>query len=50
MLVDARARTPLGRLVTPEDVAATVAWLVSEQAAMLTGATVVLDGGRTLLL
>ena len=50
LLADARARTPLGRLVTPDDVAATVAWLVSEQAAMLTGATVVLDGGRTLLL
>jgi len=50
MLSDARARTPLGRLVTPDDVAATVAWMVSEEAAMLTGATVVLDGGRALLL
>lgn len=49
-LADARARTPAGRLVTPDDVAATVSWLVSEQSAMLTGATVVLDGGRALLL
>lgn len=49
LLTDDRARTPLGRLVSPHDVAATVAWLVSEQAAMLTGATIVLDGGRSLL-
>lgn len=50
LLADVRSRTPLGRLVTAHDVAATVAWLVSEQAAMLTGTTVVLDGGRALAL
>ncbi len=50
LLADVRARTPLGRLVSAQDVAATVAWLVSEQAAMLTGSTIVLDGGRALLL
>lgn len=50
LIEDARARTPLGRLVTPEDVAAAVVWLVSEQAAMVSGATLVLDGGRSLLL
>jgi len=48
--VTMRASTPLGRLVTPEDVADGVAWLVSAQSAMITGATLVLDGGRGLLL
>ncbi len=42
--------TPMGRLVGPQDVAAAVAWLVSQQSAMVTGATLVLDGGRSLLL
>ena len=45
-----RAETPMGRLVTPGDIADAVAWLLSPQAAMLTGATLVLDGGRALLL
>ena len=45
-----RASTPLGRLVTAEDVADGVAWLVSAQSAMITGATLVLDGGGGLLL
>lgn len=49
MLADAADRTPMGRLVTPEDVAAAVGWLVGEEAAMVTGATLVVDGGRSLL-
>jgi enoyl-[acyl-carrier protein] reductase III len=48
MLADAAARTPAGRLVTPEDVANAVAWLVSPEAAMVTGHTLVLDGGWSL--
>jgi glucose 1-dehydrogenase len=36
---------PLGRLGTPEDVAGTVAFLASEDAAYVTGATFVVDGG-----
>jgi enoyl-[acyl-carrier protein] reductase III len=48
MLADAAARTPAGRLVTPDDVAASVAWLVSDQASMVTGHTLVLDGGWSL--
>ena len=44
------ARTPLRRLVTPGDVADAAAWLVSDQAAMVTGTTLVLDGGHRLLL
>jgi meso-butanediol dehydrogenase/(S,S)-butanediol dehydrogenase/diacetyl reductase len=43
---DALARHPLGRLGTPAaDVAATVAWLVSEDAAFVTGQSFVIDGG-----
>jgi glucose 1-dehydrogenase len=36
---------PLGRMGTPEDVAGTVAFLASEGAAYITGATFVVDGG-----
>ena len=42
------ARYPLKRLGVPEDVAGTVAFLLSDDAAWLTGQTVVLDGGATL--
>lgn len=49
MLETARARSPLGRLVTPEDVARVVMWLVSEDAAMVNGQTIVVDGGESLL-
>lgn len=37
--------TPLGRLGTVEEVAACVAWLVSEEASFVSGANIVLDGG-----
>lgn len=36
---------PLGRLGTPEDTAGVVAFLASEDAAYITGATIVVDGG-----
>ncbi|WP_395108242.1 SDR family oxidoreductase [Actinomadura sp. SCN-SB] len=39
---------PLRRLGVPEDVAAAVAFLLSEEASWMTGHTVVLDGGSTL--
>jgi 3-oxoacyl-[acyl-carrier protein] reductase len=42
-------RYPAGRLGVPEDVAGTVAFLLSEQASWITGQTVVLDGGATLV-
>jgi len=39
------AHIPLGRLGTPEDVAGMVAFLASDDAAYVTGATFVVDGG-----
>ena len=48
MLADGLARTPMKRLVTPEDVAAAVAWLVSPESSMVTGHTLVVDGGWSL--
>lgn len=41
------ARIPLGRLGTVEDVAAAVAFLASEEAALVTGASLLIDGGYT---
>jgi len=46
---DARAflarEQPLGRLITPDEVAAAVAFLTSDDAAPINGQTIVLDGG-----
>lgn len=41
------ARIPAGRLGRPEEVADVVAWLVSERATYVNGATIVVDGGET---
>ena len=47
---EARARflstIPLGRLATPEDVAATAAFLASDDSSFITGAVLPVDGGR----
>ena len=37
---------PLGRLVTPADVAAAALWLASDAASMVTGSCLAVDGGR----
>jgi len=37
---------PLGRLGRVDEVANTVAWLLSDESSFLTGATVPVDGGR----
>ena len=40
-----RAETPLGRIATPEDIAAAVAYLASDDAAFVTGAVLDVNGG-----
>lgn len=45
MLSTAHFKTPLKRLVTPEDVAELASYLASDRSPMLTGEVVVLDGG-----
>jgi NAD(P)-dependent dehydrogenase (short-subunit alcohol dehydrogenase family) len=40
------ARTPLGRFGKPEEIAATVAFLASDDASYITGQTVYVEGGR----
>jgi NAD(P)-dependent dehydrogenase (short-subunit alcohol dehydrogenase family) len=42
------ARTPVGRLGVPEDVAAAVAFLASEDASFVTGQNLLVDGGRSI--
>lgn len=39
------ARTPLGRVGTPEDIANTYAWLASDQASFIHGTVISVDGG-----
>ncbi len=42
------ADSPLGRLGQPHEIAALVAWLLSDEAAYVTGATLLADGGAAL--
>ena len=43
----ARAAHPIGRLGTPEDIAKGIVFLASDDAAFMTGAGLVIDGGQT---
>ena len=42
------AANPVGRLVTPDDIAGAVAFLCSDDAAMICGQTIIVDGGFSL--
>ncbi|MFN2545267.1 MAG: enoyl-[acyl-carrier-protein] reductase FabL [Actinomycetota bacterium] len=48
LLEQAASRTPAGRMLTPEDVAESVAFLCSDEASMIRGHTLVVDGGFSL--
>lgn len=48
LLNTASTQTPAGRLTAPEDVAALAAFLLSDEASMITGQTVTIDGGYSL--
>ena len=41
------ARQPMGRMAAPEEIAALVVYLASDEAAFVTGQTFVIDGGWT---
>jgi NAD(P)-dependent dehydrogenase (short-subunit alcohol dehydrogenase family) len=41
------AQEPVGRMGTPEEIAATVVWLCSDAASFVVGAALVADGGQT---
>ncbi|MBC1359673.1 enoyl-[acyl-carrier-protein] reductase FabL [Listeria booriae] len=49
LLADAVSKTPAGRMVAVSDLVKAVSFLVSDQADMIRGQTIVVDGGRTLL-
>ncbi|MBR6156327.1 MAG: SDR family oxidoreductase [Lachnospiraceae bacterium] len=40
---------PLGRMSRPDEYVCTILYMISDAATYMTGATVVLDGGRTII-
>ena len=48
-MLDMGARNPVGRLVSPDDVASAVTFLCSPEAEMIRGQTLIVDGGYSLL-
>jgi enoyl-[acyl-carrier protein] reductase III len=49
LLEGARQRTPVGRLLSPQDVANVVVFLCTEFASMIHGQTLVVDGGYSIV-
>jgi NAD(P)-dependent dehydrogenase (short-subunit alcohol dehydrogenase family) len=41
------SRVPIGRVAQPEEIAAGVAFLASDEASFVTGAVLMIDGGHT---
>ncbi len=50
LLEDARKNTPAGRMVEVEDMVKTALFLLSDSADMIRGQTIIVDGGRSVLL
>lgn len=50
VLEDARKNTPAGRIVEIKDMVKTAMFLISEDADMIRGQTIIVDGGRSVLL
>jgi enoyl-[acyl-carrier protein] reductase III len=49
LLEDARSKTPAGRMVEIDDLVKSVMFLVSDDSSMIRGQTIIVDGGRSLL-
>ena len=49
LLEEAKRRTPLGGFATPEDIAAAVAFLASDDAGYITGQVLAVDGGMIMM-
>jgi NAD(P)-dependent dehydrogenase (short-subunit alcohol dehydrogenase family) len=43
-----KSQIPLKKLATTEDIAMAVSWLLSDEASMITGSTLAVDGGRSM--
>lgn len=49
ILSEGLRRTPAGRFVTPQEVAKLVTWLCTDEARMIVGQTIIMDGGYELV-
>ena len=49
MLAEARKNTPAGRMVEIDDMVNAIEFLLTEKASMVRGQTIIVDGGRSLL-